>query len=185
MRKIPKSSEPLGQVHVQSCFPGASRIELRTVRANDRQNILLRCGVTGSAFRACRQRELERFFSLQFERTVNRDNTMSFQNLALRLNRCVGERRWLAARSSYASIWMERSASAMGSIAWGATRPRAGLGPAANDNRLWIRCTVEKSHTGLFYCAWKPRTPRAVPTSPQPRRLIYLNRTFNCYEQWI
>jgi len=39
----------------------------------------------GSAFRACRQREMERIFSLQFERTVNRDNTVSFQNLALQI----------------------------------------------------------------------------------------------------
>jgi hypothetical protein len=39
----------------------------------------------GSAFRACRQRELERIFSLQFERTVNRDNTVSFQNLVLQI----------------------------------------------------------------------------------------------------
>ena len=39
----------------------------------------------GSAFRACRQRELERIFSLQFERTVNRDNTVSFQNLSLQI----------------------------------------------------------------------------------------------------
>src|SRR5579862_3902495 len=39
----------------------------------------------GSAFRACRQREVERIFSLQFERTVNRDNTVSFQNLSLQI----------------------------------------------------------------------------------------------------
>lgn len=39
----------------------------------------------GSAFTACRQRDLERVFSLQFERTVNRDNTVSFQNLCLQI----------------------------------------------------------------------------------------------------
>ncbi len=39
----------------------------------------------GSAFTACRQRDLERVFSLQFERTVNRDNTVSFQNLSLQI----------------------------------------------------------------------------------------------------
>ena len=31
------------------------------------------------------QRDLERVFSLQFERTVNRDNTVSFQNLSLQI----------------------------------------------------------------------------------------------------
>jgi transposase len=39
----------------------------------------------GSAFVACRNHDLERVFSLQFERTVNRDNTVSFQNLHLQI----------------------------------------------------------------------------------------------------
>jgi transposase len=41
----------------------------------------------GSAFVPCRNRDLERIFSLQFERAVNRDNTVSFQNLALPIER--------------------------------------------------------------------------------------------------
>jgi transposase len=41
----------------------------------------------GSAFVPCRSRDLERIFSLQFERTVNRDNTVSFQNLSLQIAR--------------------------------------------------------------------------------------------------
>jgi transposase len=41
----------------------------------------------GSAFVPCRSRDLERIFSLQFERTVNRDNTVSFQNLSLQIER--------------------------------------------------------------------------------------------------
>jgi transposase len=39
----------------------------------------------GHAFVACRARDLERIFSLQFERTVNRDNTVTFQNLTLQI----------------------------------------------------------------------------------------------------
>lgn len=39
----------------------------------------------GSAFTPCRHQDLERVFSLQFERTVNRDNTVSFQNLFLQI----------------------------------------------------------------------------------------------------
>ena len=49
----------------------------------------------GNAFVPCRSRDLERIFSLQFERTVNRDNTVSFQNLSLQLER-VGWRGTLA-----------------------------------------------------------------------------------------
>ena len=46
----------------------------------------------GHAFVPCRSRDLERIFSLQFERNVNRDNTVSFQNLSLQIERV----RWRA-----------------------------------------------------------------------------------------
>jgi transposase len=49
----------------------------------------------GSAFLACRRRDLDLVFALQLERTVNRDNTVSFQNLRLQLER-VGWRATLA-----------------------------------------------------------------------------------------
>ena len=39
----------------------------------------------GSAFMPYRGRDLDRIFSLQYERTVNRDNTVSFQNLTLQI----------------------------------------------------------------------------------------------------
>src|SRR5215467_14495189 len=41
----------------------------------------------GNAFLPPPRRDLERIFSLQFERTVNRDNTVSFQNLHLQIER--------------------------------------------------------------------------------------------------
>jgi transposase len=40
---------------------------------------------SGSAFTACRRKDLDQVFSLRFERTVNRDNTVSFQNLSLQV----------------------------------------------------------------------------------------------------
>ncbi len=49
----------------------------------------------GSAFVACRRRDLDLVFSLQWERVVNRDNRVSFQNLGLQLER-VGWRATLA-----------------------------------------------------------------------------------------
>ena len=39
----------------------------------------------GSAFLTCPRKNLDLIFSLQFERTVNRDNTVSFQNLTLQI----------------------------------------------------------------------------------------------------
>ena len=42
----------------------------------------------GSAFVRCpRSKDLDLIFALQFERTVNRDNTVSFQNLQLQIER--------------------------------------------------------------------------------------------------
>ena len=49
----------------------------------------------GNAFQACRRRDLDLVFALQFERTVNRDHTVSFQNLSLQMER-VGWRATLA-----------------------------------------------------------------------------------------
>jgi hypothetical protein len=49
----------------------------------------------GTAFTRCPRRNLERVFSLQYERTVNRDNTVSLQNLVLQIER-VGWRGTLA-----------------------------------------------------------------------------------------
>ena len=50
-------------------------------------NVRFRVAATqaGSAFAVCRQRDLEGIFSLHFERTVNCDNTVSFQNLSLQI----------------------------------------------------------------------------------------------------
>jgi hypothetical protein len=52
----------------------------------------------GNAFVPCRSRDLERIFSLQFERSVNRDNTVSFQNLSLQIERVRWRRRWRVAK---------------------------------------------------------------------------------------
>ncbi len=41
----------------------------------------------GSAFVACRRKDLDLIFALQFERTVSRDNTVSFQHLTLQIER--------------------------------------------------------------------------------------------------
>src|SRR5438105_13119558 len=46
----------------------------------------------GSAFLSRGKRDLDQIFSLQFERTVNRDNTVRFQNLNLQIERV----RWKA-----------------------------------------------------------------------------------------
>jgi transposase len=41
----------------------------------------------GTAFVPCRRKDLDLIFSLQFQRAVNRDNTVTFQNLTLQIQR--------------------------------------------------------------------------------------------------
>jgi len=41
----------------------------------------------GTAFTRCARRDLDRVFSLQWERTVNRDNTVTWQNVSLQIER--------------------------------------------------------------------------------------------------
>ena len=41
----------------------------------------------GTAFVPCRRKDLDLVFSLQFQRVVNRDNTVTFQNLSLQIER--------------------------------------------------------------------------------------------------
>jgi transposase len=59
------------------------------------QRFAVRAEQSGSAFVACRRRDLDLIFALQFERTVNRDNTVSVQNLGLQIE-AVGWRGTLA-----------------------------------------------------------------------------------------
>src|SRR2546423_8202261 len=54
----------------------------------------------GPAFVPCRSRDLERIFSLQFERSVNRDNTVSFQNLSLQIERV----RWRPTLAAFQAV---------------------------------------------------------------------------------
>jgi len=53
---------------------------------------------TGSAFVPCRKAHLDDVFCLQWQRTVNRDNTVSFGNRTCRSNRCAGALPWRAAQ---------------------------------------------------------------------------------------
>src|SRR5580692_4177875 len=63
----------------------ANRFLREAYIAEFNQRFRMKPAQPGSAFTVCRRRDLEQVFSLQFERTVNRDNTVSFQNLCLQI----------------------------------------------------------------------------------------------------
>jgi hypothetical protein len=78
-------------------------LRLREIRTVEAANVFLRVQsplpsqslADGQRVCVLSGKDLERIFSLQFERTVNRDNTVSFQNLTLQIER-VGWRGTLA-----------------------------------------------------------------------------------------
>jgi transposase len=73
----------------------ANRFLREKYMAEFNRRFQLAAAKSGSAFLPCRRRDLDLVFSLQCERAVNRDNTVSFQNLGLQLER-VGWRATLA-----------------------------------------------------------------------------------------
>jgi len=76
-------------------------LRLRSIGTVEQANIFLReeyiaefnrrfqvpAAQPGSAFVPCKRRDLDLIFSLQLQRTVNKDNTVSFQNLTLQIEK--------------------------------------------------------------------------------------------------
>jgi len=99
----------------------------------------------GSAFIANRRRDLDLVFSLQFERTVNRDNTISFQNLSLQIEP-VRFRATLAGCNVVVHQHLDRTLS----ITHGPHRlgHYTAQGAAITATKMAARRAVEKTRTG-------------------------------------
>ena len=83
------------RLHGISALEGANAFLREHYMAEFNQRFQVASRQRGTAFTRCPRRDLERVFSLQYERTVNRDNTVSLQNLVLPIER-VGWRGTLA-----------------------------------------------------------------------------------------
>src|SRR2546429_1374196 len=105
----------------------------------------VRAPQSGSAFVPRRSRDLDLIFSLQFERTVNRDNTVSFQNLSLQIEAV----RW---RASLAGCTVTVHQHLDGSISLTHGPHRLGRysaqGAALADNKTQRGRAVEKTRGG-------------------------------------
>ena len=75
------------RLHGISTVEEANRFLREHYTAEFNQRFQVAAAQPGSAFVPCRRRDLDLVFALQFERTVNRDNTVSFQNLSLQIDR--------------------------------------------------------------------------------------------------
>ena len=113
----------------------------------------------GTAFTRCPRHDLDRVFSLQYERMVNRDNTVRLQNLVLQIER-VGWRGTLAG----CNVMVHQHLDGTLSISYG---PRL-LGRYSAQGELLRPATaaVEKTPAGKVR---KPTFPPGLGIPPQPR----------------
>jgi len=144
----------------------------------------------GNAFVPCRSRDLEQIFSLQFERSVNRDNAVTFQNLSLQIERV----RWRATLAGCQVVVLSLDGTLSLTHGPHCLGRYTAQGTAVAMTEMPARRAVEKTRGGkVIKPTFPPRleippTPRGIPTFPQPRRLLvhfrtghivcYKNRTF-------
>src|SRR5437763_3887089 len=117
----------------------------------------------GSAFLPCRRRDLNLIFSLQFERTVNRDNTVSFQNLSLQIERV----RWRASLAGCQAVVHQHLDGTLslthGPHLLGRYTPQ---GAALATTEMPARRAVEKTRGGKVI---KPNFPPRLEIPQTPR----------------
>jgi transposase len=114
----------------------------------------------GTAFTRCARRDLDRIFSVQYERTVNRDNTVTLQNLVLQIEP-VGWRATLAGCNVIVHQHPDRSLS----ISYGPHR----LGHYNGQGELTLAAgkgAVEKTPAGKVH---KPTFPAGLEIPPTTR----------------
>ena len=110
----------------------------------------------------CRSRDLEWIFSLQFERSVNRDNTVSFQNLRLQIERV----RWRATLAG-CQVVVHQHLDRTLSITHGPhLLGRYTAEGATLTTKTPAQRTVEKTQSGKVQ---KPTFPLCLEIPPTPR----------------
>jgi transposase len=89
-----------GRLPQELRLAGISTLEAANVFLRERyvaefnRRFAVRAEQPGSAFLPCRSRDLDLIFALQFERTVNRDHTVSIQNLSLQIEAVRWRNTW-------------------------------------------------------------------------------------------
>ena len=101
----------------------------------------VRAAQPGSAFMPRRSRDLDLIFALQFERTVNRDNTVSIQTLRLQIEAV----RWRASLAG-CSVTVHQHLDGSFSLNHGPHRlgRYSALGAALAEDKTGARRAVEK-----------------------------------------
>jgi hypothetical protein len=126
----------------------------------------------GPAFVPCRNRDLEGIFSLQFERSVNRDNTVSFQNLSLPIERV----RWRAPLAG-CQVVVHQHLNGTLSLPHG---PHCLVAMMAAGHPC--RLKLLKRRAGGGELPPSPATPSPKPTQPNRRGHNFETGHFTCYK---
>ncbi len=121
----------------------------------------VRAAQPGSAFMPRRSRDLDLIFALQFERTVNRDNTVSIQNLRLQIEAV----RWRASLAG-CTVTVHQHLDGTFSVTHGPHRlgRYSAQGAALIDNKIRRERAVEKTRGG------KVKKPTFPPRLEIPQR---------------
>src|SRR5246127_2823941 len=136
----------------------------------------------GSAFLPCRRRDLNLIFALQFERTVNRDNTVSFQNLSLQIERV----RWRASLAGCQAVVHQHLDGTLSLThephCLGRYTAQGTALATTEMPEMPARRAGEKTRAGkVIKPTFPPRLEipqtRGIPTFPQPRLLLVKFRT--------
>ena len=117
----------------------------------------------GSAFVPRRRRDLDLIFALQFERTVNRDNTVSFQNLSLQIEPV----RWRASLAG-CTVMVHQHLDGTHSLTHGPHRlgQYSAQGVALAAGKMAVRRAMEKTRGGKVQ---KPTFPPRLEIPPTAR----------------
>lgn len=111
----------------------------------------------GTAFTTCPRRDLDLVFSLQFERAVNRDNTVSFQNLALQIEPV----RWRGTLAG-SSVTVHQHLDGTLTLTYGPHR----LGSYGADGRLTTATKTRSMEKTAPAPPWKSLRDSHFPTLP-------------------
>ena len=177
-------------------FPASNTISPSSISASR-----LRPASAARLLPAVPRRDLDRVFSLQYERTVNRDNTVALQDLTLQIERV----KWRAPLAGCNVIdaptpgWhfeYQLWAAPIGTV----TPSRSGPHDNADsrEHQRWKRRRLEKSQNRLSHPAWNPAQSAGFPLShrhhgdrlyeqnqkPKNRTFHLLQKAdiFTCYE---
>src|SRR6266702_4023213 len=151
------------RLHGITTVEAANRFLREHYIAEFNRRFQVRAPQSGSAFVARRSRDLDLIFALQFERTVNRDNTVSIQNLSLQIEAV----RWRASLAG-CTVTVHQHLDGTFSLTHGPHRlGRYGAqGAALPENKKSARRAVEKTRSGKVQ---KPTFPPRLEIPHTPR----------------